>query len=99
MEVVLISPQPHKNSKELARKMAVDFHFLTDDKNSMARRLGLDHKSGVPFGMEVLGYDSETVLPTVIITDEQGKILFLDQTDNYRLRPEPATFLQVIDAA
>lgn len=99
VEVVLISPQPHKYSKDLAQKMAVDFHFLTDENNRVARQLGLDHKSGVPFGMEVLGYDSETVLPTVIITDEQGKILFLDQTDNYRLRPEPSTFLQVIDAA
>ncbi len=44
-----------------------------------------------------MGYDSDTVLPTVIITDEKGKIIFVDLTDNYRVRPEPETFLQIID--
>lgn len=97
VEVVLVSPQPHRYSEGLARKMSVDFHFLTDKKNKVARLLGLDAKNGVPFGMELLGYDSETVLPTVIITDETGKIIFLDQTDNYRVRPEPATFLKAFD--
>ena len=37
-------------------------------------------------------------LPTVIITDAKGKIVFADLTDNYRVRPEPETFLKVIDA-
>jgi hypothetical protein len=36
-------------------------------------------------------------MPTVIITDEQGKIIFADLTDNYRVRPEPETFLRVLD--
>ena len=52
----------------------------------------------MPLGMEIFGYKSETVLPTVIITDEEGKILFLDQTDNYRVRPEPETFFEVLNA-
>ena len=97
VEVVLISPQPHKFSLELAKKMKVDFHFLTDEKNQEARQLGIEHHNGVPFGLELTGYDSETVLPTVIITDENAKILFLAQTDNYRVRPEPAAFLKVLD--
>lgn len=50
-------------------------------------------------GMEVLGYDSDTVMPTVIMTDATGKILFADLTDNYRLRPEPETFLKVFSQA
>jgi len=37
------------------------------------------------------------ILPTVIITDAEGKIIFADLTDNYRVRPEPDTFLKVID--
>jgi hypothetical protein len=43
-----------------------------------------------------LGYDSETVLPTVIITDAGGKVLWSHQTDNYRVRPEPSLYLQVL---
>ena len=46
--------------------------------------------------MELLGYDPDTVLPTVIITDASGKIIFVDLTDNYRVRPEPETFIQVL---
>lgn len=95
--VLLISPQPVSHSVALAKKMKVNFQFLTDENNAMARQLKIDQDHGVPLGFEVLGYKSETVLPTVIITNEEGKILFLDQTDNYRVRPEPETFLEVLD--
>jgi len=54
-------------------------------------------ENGLPFGFQVLGYDSDTVMPTIIITDKNGKILFADLTDNYRVRPEPSTFLKVLD--
>ena len=65
----------------------------------VARQLGLVHEGGLPLGLQVLGFDGDTVLPTVIVTDASGLILFLDATDNYRGRPEPATFLRVLDAA
>lgn len=98
VEVLLISPQPVSHSINLAKKMDVKFNFLTDKNNAMARLLKIDHQHGTPIGMEMFGYKSETVLPTVIITDENGKIIFLDQTDNYRVRPEPGTFISVLDA-
>jgi peroxiredoxin len=97
VEVLLISPQPVSHSISLAKKMKVKFHFLTDKKNAMAQKLKIDQLFGVPLGMEIFGYKSETVLPTVIITDESGEIIFLDQTDNYRVRPEPITFLDALD--
>ena len=95
-EVLLISPQPHKFTVSLARKMDVPFKFLTDVEGRVAKQLGLYVKGGTPLGMEVFGFDSDTVLPTVVITDESGKILYTDQTDNYRVRPEPETFLAVL---
>lgn len=49
-------------------------------------------------GMQMLGYDSETVLPTVIITAAGGRILWADETDNYRVRPEPKLFLTVLES-
>ena len=36
-------------------------------------------------------------MPTVVITDANGKIIFRDLTDNYRVRPEPETFLKILD--
>ena len=64
----------------------------------MAQRLGIEHVGGVPFMMEPLGYGTETVLPTVVIIDPDRTIIFADLTDNYRVRPEPSTFLAVLDA-
>mgnify|MGYP001823373739 CR=1 FL=1 len=95
-EVLLISPQPHKFTIDLAKKRDLDFHFLQDKDNRVAKALKIYAKGGTPFGLEILGFESDTVLPTVIITDEKGYIIFADQTDNYRVRPEPETFLKVL---
>ena len=92
-----ISPQPHKFSKSLADKYNLGFNFLTDVNNQVAKQLGIFSENGIPAGFQMMGYDSDTVLPTVIITNVYGKIVFADLTDNYRVRPEPETFLRVLD--
>lgn len=97
VKVALVSPQPHGHTRQLAEKMKVPFQFLVDVKNQVARQLDIISENGIPKGFEVLGYDSDTVLPTVIMTNPEGKIIFADLTDNYRVRPEPATFLEVLD--
>ncbi|MGI9223717.1 MAG: peroxiredoxin-like family protein [Woeseiaceae bacterium] len=96
VRVALVSPQPHRFTKGLAKRFDVAFDFLTDENNRAARVLGLAQPHGLPMGMQVLGYDSETVLPTVIITDVGGRILWVHETDNYRVRPEPGTYLDVL---
>ncbi|GAA4279130.1 peroxiredoxin family protein [Aquimarina mytili] len=97
VNMVLISPQPHKYTQSLANKFDVNFNFLVDQGNKVAKQLDILSKNGIPMGFQTLGYDSDTVLPTIIITDKQGKIIFADLTDNYRVRPEPETFLKILD--
>ena len=94
--VVLISPQPHKNTAALAKRFDVPFEFLTDEGNRVAKALDLEMKSGLPMGMGLLGYDADTVFPTVVVMDAKGVVRWLDQTDNYRVRPEPDTFLPLL---
>ena len=48
--------------------------------------------------MQVFSYNSDTAMPTVIITDRNRLIRFSDQTDNYRVRPEPKTRLRILEA-
>jgi peroxiredoxin len=96
VRVAMISPQPHSNTVELARKYDVKFDFLTDEGNAAARALGIENPNGLPMGMQMLGYDGDTVLPTVIITDRNGKIVWTHETDNYRIRPEPDVYLDVL---
>jgi len=94
-QVVLVSPQSHENTRALAARFDVPFRFLLDPAGRAARRLGILHEAGVPLGIR--GYDPDTVFPTAIVTDADGHILLADQTDNYRVRPEPWTFLQALD--
>lgn len=96
VRIALVSPQPHSNTSELAKKFGVKFEFYIDVGNHAARMLGIQQESGLPMGMQMMGYDSETVLPTVIITAKGGKIIWVHETDNYRVRPEPDTYLQVL---
>ena len=96
VKTILVSNQPHQNSQSLSDKFKVNFDFLVDKNNEAAQELGIDHKYGIPGGFQVFGYDSDTAMPTLIITDETGKVIFLDQTDNYRVRPEPDTFIRIL---
>jgi len=96
VQVVLVSPQSHSNSESLSKKFNIPFQFLVDKDNQAARTLDIISQDGTPAGLEVLGYDSDTVMPTVVITDAEGKIIFADLTDNYRVRPEPETFFKVL---
>jgi peroxiredoxin len=96
VRVALISPQPYNKNLQLAEKFSVNFEFLTDEDNVAARILQIDDSHGLPMGMQMLGYDSETVLPTVIITDKNGKVVWVHETDSYRIRPEPGVYLDVL---
>ena len=96
---LLVSPQPHENTASLAERFAVPFLFLVDQGNRVARQLGIVAENGLPAGLEVLGYDSDTVMPTVVMTNAAGVIIFSDQTDNYRVRPEPDAFIRILDQA
>ena len=98
VRVVLISPQPEKYTQKLSRKFNIPFVFLVDKNNAMAKKYRLEHQAGTPMGLEVFGYASNTVLPTVILADASDKIVFIDQTDNYRVRPEPKDFLRIFDS-
>lgn len=97
-QVVLISPQPPGHTQALARRVDAPMQFMCDPDNAAARRLGILAEGGLPTGLQVLGYDSDVPLPTVIITATGGSVLYADTTNNYRIRPEPDAFLQVLDA-
>ncbi|MFT5887931.1 MAG: hypothetical protein ACI9BO_000744 [Zhongshania sp.] len=66
-------------------------HFVFGfDKNMVAARtLGIVHEKGAPIGMGGDGGNggNDTVMPTVIIVHQEGKILWTHETENYRVRP------------
>jgi len=98
IKVVLISPQPDLLSRKLAGSYKVPFRFLIDSDNKVAETLGIAVKHGVPVGMPG-GYSPDTVMPTLVVSNAAGTIVYSDQTDNYRVRPEPDTFLAILRRA
>jgi len=96
VRVAMIAPQPHENTVGISKTYNAKFDFLTDEGNAAARALGIENINGTPMGMQMFGYDNDTALPTVIITGKDGKIVWTHETDNYRVRPEPDVFLDVL---
>lgn len=95
VDVVLISSQPDQHSRELAARLDVPFRFWVDTGNRVAASLDIGISNGVPAGVPG-GYHADTVMPTVLVTNANGTIVFSDQTDNYRVRPEPDVFLAIL---
>ena len=95
VDVTVITPQPSEQTRKLAEKFDVPIEFYVDRNGAAADILGLVHVGGVPAGM--VGYGEDTVYPTVLITDDKGKILYSDQTANYRVRPEPEAFMRILN--
>lgn len=95
--VHLVSPQPEANTVALAQRFDVPMRFFADPGNAAARTLGIVVEDGLPTGFQALGYDSDVPRPAVFISAAGGRILHVDLTDNYRLRPEPARYLAVLD--
>lgn len=95
VQVCLISPQHAEDSRALAERMGVNFNFLVDVENRAATELGIAVANGVPVGVPG-DYPDDTVMPTLFVTTAGGTIVFSDQTDNYRVRPEPDIFLAIL---
>lgn len=97
VKVKFISNQGIENSTKLAEKMDLPAHFEIFQDNDLraAKMLGIEDIGGAPSGMP--GYPVDTVMATVIALDETGRVLFGDETDNYRVRPHPDTFLHVFE--
>jgi peroxiredoxin len=96
VRVVFASPQPEEQTRRIAKKFDIEAEFLCDPGNQAARQLGLLHVDGIPPGMGVLGYDTDTVFPTVVVADAGGKVVYALVSDNYRVRPEPDAYLSLL---
>ena len=98
INVILVSPQSAEQSRDLAAKYDVPFSFLVDEGGKVADELGIGAKNAVPAGLPG-DHSTHSVLPTVVVANENGTILYSDQTDNYRVRPEPDIFLAILRRA
>jgi len=98
VKVHIISPVNESWNLKLANKYDIDFDFLRDKNLSISKRLGIVDYNGIPFGFKVLGFESDTILPTVMLLGKDMKVLRVHETDDYKKRPEPEFFIRLIDS-
>ena len=96
VSVKFISNQSAEHSRQLADKLDLPNHMelLMDPDLEAAKALGIADLGGTPLGMK--GYPADTIMATVIALDEQGRVIFGNETDNYRVRPHPDAFMPVL---
>lgn len=92
IKIYLIGAQSLDETRRI-ESLYSDSHlkFLYDPYFRAMDQLNLLHLNGKPRGM--IGFDRDTAYPTVLFVNKGGEILWTDQSDNYRLRPEPEVFL------
>lgn len=89
-----ISSQPAKFTREIARQFSIPADFLLDPGNRAARQLGIESPGATPGGLELVGYPTDAAVPTVIVVDDSGIVRFIEIAENYRMRPDPDTYLR-----
>lgn len=94
--IMLVSGQSQRKTQALAKRFDVPFTFLSDPELQAARQLGLYHPHALPIGLQLLGHSRDAYYPTVMISDRQGIIRYLNSSEDYRQRPDPQVFLRVL---
>jgi peroxiredoxin len=94
----LVSSQPEDKARELGAELSAPLRLLVDRDAEAAKALDIAERHAIPLGT-ASGYAPVGAMPTTIVTNASGTILFTDQTDNYRVRPEPDIYISILRRA
>jgi peroxiredoxin len=97
VQLNLVSSQSEDRVRELAAELPAPLRFLIDRDGRAAETLDIAERHPVPPGAS--GYAHTGAMPTTIVTNASGTILFTDETDNYRVRPEPDIYISILRRA
>jgi peroxiredoxin len=98
VQLNLVSSQPEDKARQLAGELSAPVRFLVDRNAEVAEALDIAERHAIPAGAAA-GYARVGAMPTTIVTNASGTILFTDQTDNYRVRPEPDVYISILRRA
>lgn len=87
--LIFVTPKPLGTTRRVADVFNVEFEFWLDPELRAARQLGLLHEAGVP-GKHRGDYGRDTVWPTAIVVDGDGKVRHVSQSKHITDRPDPA---------
>ena len=72
----------------MVKKVGLEYPILSDPDLKVINAFGVLHEGGM------MGKD--IARPAIFVLDEQGRVIWKDITDNYRVRVRPSTIIDVI---
>jgi peroxiredoxin len=96
--LVLVTPKPLETTRRVAEMFDVDFEFWLDHDLAIARALKLKHTGGVPQAHKG-AYGSDTVWPTALVVNADGKIVYTALSKHIVDRPNPLSLLKALKSA
>lgn len=88
--LVAVSVDPEDVTRKLSEKQGYTITFLSDTKAEVIRRYDLLHAGG--FG------GADIARPAEFLLDADGKVLWLNLTESYKVRSRAEEILKVMDA-
>ncbi len=83
-----ISVDPPEKSRELTEAYGWEFPLLSDPSCSAIDAFGVRHPQGGIFG--------DVARPATFILDRQGRIVWRDLTENWRVRTRPERLFEAL---
>jgi peroxiredoxin Q/BCP len=84
--VLAVSTDTMEDNEKLARRKDIDFPLLADPELKAIDAYGLRHPGGGPYG--------DVARPATFIIDAEGRIVWRELTDNWRVRVRPEPVLE-----
>lgn len=91
-EILAISADRSEDLRQLAESQGLDYRLVSDPELKVIDAYGLRH---VGAGM---GESSDIARPAVFVLDREGRIVWRDITDNWRVRVRPESILEQLAA-
>lgn len=83
--VMAISVDDVTHNREIAETYAPDLVVLSDPELQVIDTFGLRHVGG--------GLDGDVARPATFLIDREGRIIWRELAENWRIRPRPAELL------
>ena len=88
--ILAISVDSPEENREHCQKMSYTYTFLSDPHAEVIRRYDLLHPRASPSGQDV-------ARPAEFLLNRQGKVVWENLTEDFRVRARPEQVLKVID--
>jgi peroxiredoxin len=89
-EVLAISVDSPADSREIVRAYGLEFPLLSDADGAVLDAFGVRHAGG--------GLAGDIARPALFILDREGRVVWRELTDNWRVRVRPETILERLAA-